>query len=529
MKNNWIICLIVLSFPSFGQEYLKIQETKGVNGSHALYLELHEELPVFNRQVKINQYRFSTEKHLSTIQCEEPDFTQDLNAQVLKTQKGYLNVNNQFHLVKAITFLTPDHYSFTFYYQESNAIHYEAHQQFYSDTVVHAKVFQPDPITTSGMTYQGNFMDNNDQTNLNLDAQRFDVLVKIQHDGDTFRLENKHIKITNHSSPDIIPTALITDDFEFDRSQIGFEELNAIYHITQFAEYIKDTLKYPQIVNYQIEADVYALGNSDNSQFVNSTVPPRLSFGVGGIDDAEDADILIHEYSHAIAHSTAPGTLNGAERKALDEGLGDYFAAAYSKSLNENQYKKIFNWDGHNEFWIGRSVDNSKNYATDMENQIYKDGELYASMLMKLRNSLPDTTADRIVLESTFNWFSNMTFKDAGEALLNADTALYNGANSSIIHWVLCERGFITENCLNNSENPSRTKIKFTTINNQLQALGKHYHDNHLKIYDTGGRLVYSKLNWNNSPINLNAFSGGIYIVQLETDSISYRNRILLK
>ena len=127
-------------------------------------------------------------------------------------------------------------------------------------------------------------------------------------------------------------------------------------------------------LNYQIAVDVYALNGNDNSEFISSTNPPRLNFGQGGVDDAEDADVLIHEYAHAVSHSAAPGSLIGYERLAIDEGFGDYWAAVYSKMLNEYNYKELYNWDGHNEFWEGRSIDHERKYNDGLNGNKYIDG-----------------------------------------------------------------------------------------------------------------------------------------------------------
>lgn len=529
MKKAFYILLIFISNISVGQELLLLHKTTSTGGIHSLYLKSHEGLPVFNQQVKINQYRHSTKRIETLVQTESPDFSKAENSEILKQKSGYLYTDNQFIKVEAITFITDAQESYTFFYNNGDVVHHEVHHCFLKDTTVNARVFNPDPITSSGQVYSGDYVDNNDATNSSLDNELINEIVNISHDGDTFRLENEHIKITNHSSPDIKPTASINNNFIFDRSQVGFEEMNAIYHISRFAEYIKDTLNFPQIMNYQVHADVYALGASDNSQFINSTSPPRLNFGVGGIDDAEDADIIIHEYTHGITFSTAPGTLNGHERKAIDEGIGDYFAATYSKSINENNYKTIFNWDGHNEYWQGRSIDNSKKYPVDMENQIYKDGDLYASMLIKIRNSIPDPAADRIVLESTFNWFSNMTFKDAGEALLDADTVLYNGLYSPTIHWVLCERGFITENCSNFTPEITENTLIYQIHNQNLVLAELPSVENTLRIYDSRGRLLHQETNWQNTPISLAQFQQGMIIVNFEANNKVYNNRILFK
>ena len=90
-----------------------------------------------------------------------------------------------------------------------------------------------------------------------------EVSVSTRFENDSFILENKHIKITNQSSPDILPTTKENTDFRFNRSQIGFEEVHALYHITNFAQYLKDTLGFNALLNEQIDVDVYALNGKD--------------------------------------------------------------------------------------------------------------------------------------------------------------------------------------------------------------------------------------------------------------------------
>ena len=66
------------------------------------------------------------------------------------------------------------------------------------------------------------------------------------------------------------------------------------------------------------------MGGADNSYFSPTTKPQRIYFGEGGVDDAEDADVCVHEYAHFISYNAANGSNVGAERNSLDEGFGDY-------------------------------------------------------------------------------------------------------------------------------------------------------------------------------------------------------------
>jgi len=504
-----------------------LNKTKSATGIHTLFIQSYNGLPVFNVQRKVNQSRNKVVFKESIIKLNPIDFDFSTQFTLLKEDNGYLFEDGNYIEVKKRKILTESQYSYTFYTFENKIIHCDEHHLFYKDTIIKGNVFLPDPITSSNTEYGDLLSDNNDLNSPNFDNELFEKDIKIRWENDSFRLENKHLKISNHSSPDIPVTIKNNDDFKFNRSENGFEEVNAIYHLTKFAEYIKDSLGYQQIVNYQIAVDVYALSNTDQSEFINATNPPRLNFGQGAVDDAEDADILIHEYAHAISFSAAPNTIAGTERKAIEEGIGDYFAAVYSKKLNVNNYKTIFNWDGHNEFWAGRSIDNSRHYPEEIQGQKYDDGELYASVLMQIRNKIPDTVADRVIIESMFSWFSNMTFIDAGQLLLDADTALYKGNHRAEILNILCERGMATNNCPNSIEKYN-TNLRFTISNKTLRILDQPTIPNIVIIYNSKGELIITKIINPPSEIPLKHLSEGVYYLQINSDKKTLTQKFVL-
>jgi hypothetical protein len=79
--------------------------------------------------------------------------------------------------------------------------------------------------------------------------------------------------------------------------------------------------------------------SADNSFF---SYPNFIYYGTGGVDDAEDADVITHEYSHFLSRNAAPNTNVGMERQGLDEGLGDYVAASYFKPISTHLKKNGF-------------------------------------------------------------------------------------------------------------------------------------------------------------------------------------------
>ncbi|HEX3583857.1 MAG TPA: hypothetical protein VH087_18985, partial [Thermoanaerobaculia bacterium] len=99
------------------------------------------------------------------------------------------------------------------------------------------------------------------------------------------------------------------------RSQPEFEEVNAYFQIDRSQRYLQ-SLGYVgarRLVDYSIPIDAHAANGTDNSYFIESNPPGHgtLYFGDGGTDDAEDSDIMLHEFMHAIHNWIAPGALAG--------------------------------------------------------------------------------------------------------------------------------------------------------------------------------------------------------------------------
>ena len=113
--------------------------------------------------------------------------------------------------------------------------------------------------------------------------------------------------------------------FLFDRQDRGFKEVMVYYHIDRVHRYIQE-LGFNNIVNHPIEVNIDGR-QDDNSEYSPGT--KSLTFGVGGVDDAEDAEIILHEYGHAILDDQYP-ILDQKEQKqqAISEAFGDYLAPA---------------------------------------------------------------------------------------------------------------------------------------------------------------------------------------------------------
>ena len=130
--------------------------------------------------------------------------------------------------------------------------------------------------------------------------------------------------------------------FTFSRSDRPFKEVMAYFHIDAAQRYIQD-LGFDNILNRPIE--VHIDGRTDDNSHYSPTTK-SLTFGTGGVDDAEDAEIILHEYGHAIQDDQVPGWGASAEASAMGEGFGDYFAASFfAESKPQILRPTVGSWD----------------------------------------------------------------------------------------------------------------------------------------------------------------------------------------
>lgn len=306
------------------------------------------------------------------------------------------------------------------------------------DSVVTGKVFNPDPLTTAQVVYGGAYIDNNDADAPVLNNERQSQTFTADFDGTVFRLQNDFIQLSDINGNGIQPVTSTIPIFDFTRHESGFEDVNTFYHLSKFRKYVHD-LGFNSANGLAI-IDPHGT-NEDNSFF---SAPNNLIFGTGGVDDAEDADVLIHEYLHFISYRSAPSSNIGFERNSLDEGIADYFAASYSKRLSDYNAGWVYNWDGHNEFWNGRVVNSTKHYPEDLSStSYYRNAELWSSALMDIHGDLGYAYTDSLVLNVLYFFAPNMTQPQAAKALLLCDTLLNNGKNFCTLYKHLYNRGYL--------------------------------------------------------------------------------------
>ncbi len=321
------------------------------------------------------------------------------------------------------------------------------------EIIAETKVFDPNPVTT----LNDMFVDSNNAHNVVPGEAYFDIPLPNLDEpapGAPFKLTGDYVRITNLEAPLYSPPTARGPHFPYLRSSDHFEAVNCYYHLTVNQLYLQ-MLGYDSINNRRIDVDPHGLNGADNSHYVgNATGTGYLAFGDGGVDDAEDADIILHECGHAIQDNQTIGAYfgNGTngfgnESRAMGEGFGDFWAFSntwFASTASGFDVAAMGEWDALSMGGL-RRLDRVKTYPVGMTNSLHADGEIWSRSLYDIFLSLGKNATDILVLNHHWLVGSNPRFSDAAEALLAADILENDGNNETAIVSAFVNRGIFRQ------------------------------------------------------------------------------------
>jgi subtilisin-like proprotein convertase family protein len=326
-----------------------------------------------------------------------------------------------------------------------------------------ARVFDPNPVVTLN---DPSLQDRNDAASAVPDAAY--KTVQLEDVAESGPLRGPYVTLVDVQAPNIPPPSTTI----FNREDDGFEDVNAYFHIDKTQRYLQ-SIGYRgrrAIAQYAIETDAHAQSGFDSSLFLPDAFHPgrgSLYFGTGGTDDAEDADLVVHEYGHALLEWIAPGTFTGtftSQARAFSEAFGDYWAFSnhYAERVQSGRDPFCFaDWDAR--CWLDdasqfctypvnanclRRLDSAKtmrDYDTiEAAGVEHRNGEIFSSALRELFLALGKPVTDTVVIESVFGAPSLPPFAVMAQRMINADQLLYGGAHQTTICAAMVARLILT-------------------------------------------------------------------------------------
>lgn len=433
-----------------------------LGGAHVVYHQAYHGLPVFGTSVGVHFDRLGNIIQVNNDVkpvAEAGDLNYLLSSRaaivhaqnftgqtidprhVSRAEKGVLAVNGVPRAVYKVNLRTvfPTHS----YESMVDAATGQVLQQ--RDLIQHASgtgsVFDPNPVATSGTANL--VYDNTQAPNASITAQQKSVTLQ-GLDG-SGKLTGTYADTSPSTSITRAQSAGLT--FNFNYLSQNFDETMAYYHVDLSERYIQ-SLGFTNINNRQVGIDVDGIPD-DNSFYDPATT--QLTFGSGGVPDANDADVIRHEFGHSIQDNQVPGFGAVEEGGAMGEGFGDYWAFQHSAGVGPQSPAwdvYVFKWDataynpGTPAFL--RRMDSTKHYPEDVVNEVHDDGEMWSACLKQVFDLLGRTDANKTILQAHFSLSTTATFKDGSNAIVSAYQSLFpSGTNAAALRNIFVARGFL--------------------------------------------------------------------------------------
>ena len=315
-----------------------------------------------------------------------------------------------------------------------------------------AMIYQTNPLSFAHVTYGATgYTDGNDLNTTQLGAARTAVtLPEIDLTAGVYRLKSSFVDISDFETPTTGVFTQATSAFNFTRDNNAFEAVNIFYHLDEGLRYINNTLGIvcrPALNSGVLRFDSSGLSGADNSHYLPSS--DSLAFGEGCVDDAEDSDVIMHEFGHGV-HDWMT---NGNTSQYIGEGNGDYWAQSYFRSFNQLQstdaaYQWMFKWDGHNACWDGRTTDYFGVYPGDLVGlqggAAHTDGQIWVTALMQIWDVLGRTKTDKAFLNGLALTTSSSNQQTSAIAVRTAAMNLnYPCADIQVFTQKFTDRGYV--------------------------------------------------------------------------------------
>ncbi len=312
-----------------------------------------------------------------------------------------------------------------------------------------AQVFMVNPVQSSGIE---TLTDQNDADKAVPDTA-YAIVALRNLDGSGY-LRGAWVNVQSATGT---PAFSATNTFVYTRHADQFEQVMGYFWINQAQEYLQslgfDGTTFPGIVHQPIDLKIDQFGGDNSYQ---TDQPFRLRFGKGGVDDAEDAEVIVHEYGHAVHQSQVPGFGQSVQAGSIGEAWGDYLgvtvglaaAAQYGWPVNAPEACPM-DWDStsytRGPIHCIRSFHANLTVA-DSIGEVHYDGQIWSQALWDIRQAyaglgLGTRAWDTTLVLSQFDYAVDTSFDAAATATYRVALARDGSAAAAAVKAAFAARG----------------------------------------------------------------------------------------
>ncbi len=242
--------------------------------------------------------------------------------------------------------------------------------------------------------------------------------------------------------------------YSYDRHDDRFEQVMAYYWVTQAQLYLQrlgfggtsGDLRPVNAESQDVRINQYGADNS-----FSWDKKDLLRFGKGGVDDAEDAEVIVHEYGHAVHDAQVPGFGTSLDAGSIGEAFGDYLAVSVGLAVGGAPAAGVpaacvMDWDATSYTSTVphclRRVDTNLTVA-QRRGEVHYDGQIWSRALWDIRTALGDRTANRLIINAQFGFAPDTSFAAAATKTVQTAQSMYGTKAANAVTKAFQARGIL--------------------------------------------------------------------------------------
>ena len=221
----------------------------------------------------------------------------------------------------------------------------------------------------------------------------------------------------------------------------------------------------------------------------------------------------------------------------MEEGICDIMAALYSKSYSDFNWRLLYNWDGHNEFWSGRDANTIngnlgriKTYS-DIDGNRYDDCVIWSSCILDMYDDIGREKITKLLINMIYSLTPNTSMKDAAKLFMQADSILYGNYDAWKIGKYFNQRELGSFSAgVNDIVNSATFKVLNTAAfsDGSGDAIIETILPSNICIYNINGqKLVDIKNNSDKIVIQTSQYQKGFYFITIENTNGVFTSKLI--